>query len=246
MAENVLLLSDLELNSRAKEIQSALELASEDSDVNVLRAQHHEELVFRLGKSKDTQKVQDDRGADEEALYISLAEHELAFSFSERWRRVDAKSKQLRFMHSRIRFYFAQDRKSALRQFLRFEWEAKTCTDEKKDLWMFDGNGAAHPHIQVDRFSSGEFESLASSFEPLNDPDAAEHPNPKNAPVPAESPWFQKLHLPLRTTWHAEKLDDFERQVACHQHVPASAEELANWLGWSIAYVKREVEKYAY
>lgn len=246
MAEHVLLLSELELNSRANEIQSALKRASEDSDIHVLRAQYHEELVFRLGKSKDTQKVQDDRGADEEALYISGAEHELAFSFSERWRRVDAKSKQLRFMHSRIRFYFAKDGKSSLRQFLRFEWEAKTCTDEKEDLWIFDGNGAAHPHIQVDRFSSGEFESVASSFVPVDGPNAAEPAISENAAVSAESPWFQKLHLPLRTTWHAEQLDDFERQVACHQHLPASAEELANWLSWSIAYVKREVEKYAY
>lgn len=156
-----------------------------------------------------------------------------------------------RFESSNLRFVITSvDGRGEALQF-RLEWAGRR--EDGSGGLVFSGQGAAHPHWQIDLHELGNDEGVTKEIlidlaeaNPVEEIDlhslAPERPERPRRSPPLR--WFHKLHLPARAMWHERPYampDDAESQ----QHEPAKIEEIDNWVLSAIRYVRHEFSTYA-
>lgn len=240
--ERYLVIAKPDLQTRVNDLTNGIHRLLDSKSISVTRVGGNLGFVLQFGAG-ETIPVNTDRGEPEYAAVLLEEPVYLAFAFDEVWHVLEnTKHKTTyRFEHLRLRFYAANDIDGTVRQLLRMEWESEKCRDEEEDIWVFDGDWAAHPHLQVDRIGPDAFQPVAAApFESVT---------PIEEPVPPVTEsikgWFSKLHLPLNAPWHEIPFRAFERPY-CHQLKPKAPSDLTNWLCWAASYIRREVQEHGY
>ncbi|MDE2106066.1 MAG: hypothetical protein KGL39_53075 [Patescibacteria group bacterium] len=242
--ERYLVIAKPNLQTRVTDLQNGINVLLDTKAVAVKRGGREPYFILEFDAG-ETVAVISDRGNTEYAAVLLQEPVFLAFAFSEVWQVLEYTKQKAtyRFEHLRLRFYAANDNKGAVRQLLRMEWESEKCRDKEEGIWSFDGDWAAHPHLQVDRTGVDPFQSLITApFERVDE--ATETP----AEMPAGEPikgWFSKLHLPLHAPWHKLPYKGFDRPY-CHQLKPNAPSDLTNWLCWAAGYIRREIKEHGY
>ena len=176
------------------------------------------------------------------AVSMHLASYAELWAFSSRT--------SYRFESSNLRFVIAADDGGGTLP-LRLEWAGRG--DDGSGRLVFPGQGAAHPHWQIDLHELVFPESVATEVTiDVDARDTVEEIDLDTVGVePRVSPhrkgflgWVHRVHLPVRAMWHAQ-VCAMPNDPASHQHEPTTVDEVDSWILSAVRYVRHEFDTYA-
>jgi hypothetical protein len=264
----ILTILEHELLTRKNSLSITISRCANKSNIGLaINSNQYNRKLVLIGNHSDSdyENVLDERSNPEVAVIVSAGNSNLYLAFDEKWRQIEppkgSKSARARasppkfeFDGLHIRFYLGS-RTGYIKQFARYEWEPlrkkpqAIWKDEDQAEYLYDGQGAAHPHFHIDAL---QIDFKKQSFSPISQ--GAHFGGDGNIDYSENDDlvgagWLQHVHIPLRALWevpsippHATWHEADATKALPHQHQPKSIDELSNWFEWVINYTVHQFE----
>ena len=170
-------------------------------------------------------------------------------SYSETW--VYSSRDRLSFECSNLGFIIVSTSAGMEILPLRLEWAGRW--QDASGRIVFPGQGAAHPHWQIDLEELVRHDVVGTEVSidmPAHqtieeiDLDGTLADRPESTYRRGGLSWVHRVHLPVRAMWH-EQPCVIPNDTASHQHEPATVGEIDNWVLSAVRYLRHEFVTYA-